>query len=192
MVCSDQFCQGFFIEAYIYRLHSGSPLTEVRHLCYLHASPTLTCHTPGLRLAEKRSLPCPHRNEWITARDELYEQIMHKAWNKDLQIFGQSYEETDVLDSSVMIMPLVFFMNPSDPRFLSTLKAVLKSPERGGLTSNVAFSRCLIQLLWLTMSLSRASCIDTMSQRPTMALVVKRAPSVCVPCGACGIHSSHT
>ncbi|KAF9778574.1 glycoside hydrolase family 15 protein [Thelephora terrestris] len=90
----------------------------------------------GLRLADKRSLPCPHRNEWITARDELYEQIMHKAWNKDLQIFGQSYEETDVLDSSVMIMPLVFFMNPSDPRFLSTLKAVLKSPERGGLTSN--------------------------------------------------------
>lgn len=64
---------------------------------------------------------------------------MHKAWNKDLQIFGQSYEETDVLDSSVMIMPLVFFMNPSDPRFLSTLKAVLKSPERGGLTSNVTF-----------------------------------------------------
>ncbi|KAF9651664.1 glycoside hydrolase family 15 protein [Thelephora ganbajun] len=90
----------------------------------------------GLRLADKRSLPCPRRNEWITARDELYEQIMHKAWNKDLKIFGQSYEETDVLDSSVMIMPLVFFMNPSDPRFLSTLRAVLKSPERGGLTSN--------------------------------------------------------
>jgi len=90
----------------------------------------------GLRLADKRSLPCPHRNEWIAARDELYEQIMHKAWNKDLQIFGQSYEEANVLDSSVMIMPLVFFMNPSDPRFLSTLKAVLRSPERGGLTSN--------------------------------------------------------
>lgn len=63
---------------------------------------------------------------------------MQKAWNKDLQIFGQSYEESHVLDSSVMIMPLVFFMNPSDPRFLSTLKAVLKSPERGGLTSNVS------------------------------------------------------
>jgi GH15 family glucan-1,4-alpha-glucosidase len=64
---------------------------------------------------------------------------MHKAWNEKLQVFGQSYEETDVLDSSVMIMPLVFFMNPSDPRFLSTLKAVLKSPERGGLTSNASY-----------------------------------------------------
>jgi hypothetical protein len=161
-------------------------------LYHLHASSTLMSRTPGLRLAEKRSLPCPHRNEWITARDELYEQIMHKAWNKDLQIFGQSYEETDVLDSSVMIMPLVFFMNPSDPRFLSTLKAVLKSPERGGLTSNVSSFRSSIQLQRLTMSLPRASCIDTMLQRPTTALAVKRAPSVCVPYGACDILSSHT
>jgi len=90
----------------------------------------------GLRLADKRSLPCPRRMEWLAARDDLYEQIMTKAWNPEKQIFGQSYEETDVLDSSVMIMPLVFFMNASDPRFLNTLKQVLKSPERGGLTSN--------------------------------------------------------
>lgn len=110
-------------------------------------------HNPGLRLADKRSLPCPRRNEWITARDELYEQIMHKAWNKDLKIFGQSYEETGVLDSSVMIMPLVFFMNPSDPRFLSTLKAVLKSPERGGLTSNVSSFQYSTRLRSFTMHL---------------------------------------
>ena len=80
---------------------------------------------------------------------------MHKAWNKDLQIFGQSYEETNVLDSSIMIMPLVFFMNPSDPRFLTTLKAVLRSPERGGLTSNVSRFQHLVQLQWLTTHLSQ-------------------------------------
>ncbi|KAH7884928.1 glycoside hydrolase family 15 protein [Phlebopus sp. FC_14] len=90
----------------------------------------------GLRLADKRSLPCPHRLEWLAARDDLYEEIMHKAWNPELQVFGQSYEETDVLDSSVLIMPLVFFMTPSDPRFVNTLRHILKTPERGGLTSN--------------------------------------------------------
>lgn len=90
----------------------------------------------GLRLADKRSLPCPRRLQWLAARDDLYEEIMHKAWNKDLRVFGQSYEETDVLDSSVLIMPLVFFMTPSDTRFVSTLKEILKTPERGGLTSN--------------------------------------------------------
>ncbi|KAJ7674021.1 glycoside hydrolase family 15 protein [Mycena polygramma] len=90
----------------------------------------------GLRLADKRSLPCPHRNEWLAARDSLYEEIMEKAFNKELKVFGQSYEETDVLDSAVLIMPLVFFIQPSDPRFVNTLKQILKTPERGGLTSN--------------------------------------------------------
>jgi len=90
----------------------------------------------GLRLADKRSLPCPRRNRWIEARDELYEQIMQKAWNPEKKFFAQSYDEINVLDSAVLIMPLVFFSTASDPRFRSTLDAILKSPERGGLTAN--------------------------------------------------------
>ncbi|KAI0005471.1 glycoside hydrolase family 15 protein [Russula compacta] len=90
----------------------------------------------GLRLADKRSLPCPRRNRWLEARDELYEQIMQKAWNPEKKFFAQSYDEIGVLDSAVLIMPLVFFSTASDPRFRSTLDAILKSPERGGLTAN--------------------------------------------------------
>ncbi|KAF8227819.1 glycoside hydrolase family 15 protein [Tricholoma matsutake] len=90
----------------------------------------------GLRLVEKRSFPCPNRNKWLAARDYLYEEIMHRAWNKEGKYFGQSYEDTDVLDSAVLIMPLVFFMHGCDPRFVSTLKQIMKSPKRGGLTSN--------------------------------------------------------
>lgn len=90
----------------------------------------------GLRLADKRSLPCPNRFKWLEARDQLYEDIMHKAWNKEGKFFGQSYEETDVADAAVLIMPLVFFMQASDPRFVSTLKRIMKSPEKGGLMSN--------------------------------------------------------
>ncbi|EDR04589.1 glycoside hydrolase family 15 protein [Laccaria bicolor S238N-H82] len=90
----------------------------------------------GLRLADKRSFPCPNRYKWLAARDELYEEIMHRAWNKEGKFFGQSYEETDVVDAAVLIMPLVFFMQASDPRFVSTLKQILKTPAKGGLTSN--------------------------------------------------------
>ncbi|KAH9834666.1 glycoside hydrolase family 15 protein [Rhodofomes roseus] len=92
----------------------------------------------GLRLADKRSLPCPRRMQWLAARDELYEEIMNKAWNPEQKFFAQSYEDLDILDSSLLIMPLVFFMPPSDPRFLSTLKQILYTPERGGLTSNAS------------------------------------------------------
>lgn len=76
------------------------------------ASFTASCYTTGLRLADKRSLPCPRRNEWLAARDDLYEQIMQKAWNAEKKFFSQSYEDKDVLDSSILIMPLVFFMTP--------------------------------------------------------------------------------
>ncbi|KAH9060861.1 glycoside hydrolase family 15 protein [Lactarius vividus] len=90
----------------------------------------------GLRLADKRSLPCPRRTQWLEARDNLYEHIMQKAWNSEKKFFAQSSDEINILDSAVLIMPLVFFSTASDPRFRSTLDAILKSPERGGLTAN--------------------------------------------------------
>jgi GH15 family glucan-1,4-alpha-glucosidase len=72
----------------------------------------------GLRLADKRSFPCPKRNEWLAARDALYEEIMERSWNKEKQIFGQSFEETEILDSAVLIMPLVFFMHAVSLNYL--------------------------------------------------------------------------
>ncbi|OCB91140.1 glycoside hydrolase family 15 protein [Sanghuangporus baumii] len=90
----------------------------------------------GIRLADKRSLPCPRRNEWLLARDDLYEEIMTHAWNREEGFFSQSYEDKDLLDSAVLIMPLVFFCAASEDRFLSTMSRILKTPERGGLTAN--------------------------------------------------------
>ena len=89
----------------------------------------------ALRLADKRSFPCPHRFEWYRVRDEIYEEVMDKGYNKELDCFIQSYEANDVLDSAVLIAPLVFFIAPTDPRFLKTLDQILKPPEKGGLTS---------------------------------------------------------
>ena len=43
---------------------------------------------------------------------------MEKAYNTELGMFGQSYEQTDVLDSSMCIMPLVFFATPVSLVFL--------------------------------------------------------------------------
>ncbi|CAE7222876.1 unnamed protein product [Rhizoctonia solani] len=90
----------------------------------------------GLRLADKRSLPCPNRQKWLETRDRLYEEIMERAWNPEKKFFAQSYEDLDVLDSAILVMPLVFFINASDDRFVSTLNQILKSPERGGLVTN--------------------------------------------------------
>ena len=33
----------------------------------------------GIRLSEKRCLPCPNRANWMAARDAIYEEIMEKG-----------------------------------------------------------------------------------------------------------------
>src|SRR3712207_8004102 len=68
----------------------------------------------GLRLAEKRSFPAD-RERWLKVRDEIYEEIMEKGFNPELGAFVQSYG-SDTLDASNLIMPLVFFLSPKDPR----------------------------------------------------------------------------
>ena len=88
----------------------------------------------GLRLAEKRSFPAD-RERWLRARDSIYQEIMDKGWNQARQAFVQYYG-SDILDAANLIMPLVFYLSPTDPRMLKTLEAVLMPPEKGGLVSN--------------------------------------------------------
>ena len=87
----------------------------------------------GIRLADKRAFPA-NRAKWLRERDKIYEEVLAHGWNEKRQAFTQFYGSRD-LDASLLIMPLVFFMAPSDPRMLSTLQAILESPRHGGLVS---------------------------------------------------------
>ncbi len=87
----------------------------------------------GLRLADKRSFPAD-RERWVKIRDQIYEEIMARGWSDKRKAFVQHYG-SESLDAANLIMPLVFFMSPTDPRMLSTLDESLKSPGRGGLAS---------------------------------------------------------
>ena len=88
----------------------------------------------ALRLADARAFPAD-RTRWENCRDTIFEEIMTYGWNEERQAFVQSYD-SDCLDASNLLMPLVFFVAPSDPRILSTLEAINQSPEQGGLVSN--------------------------------------------------------
>jgi GH15 family glucan-1,4-alpha-glucosidase len=88
----------------------------------------------GLRLAEKRSFPA-ERHRWLEVRDTIYEEIIARGWNEDRQAFSQAYG-SDSLDASNLIMPLVFFMSPTDPRMLATLDAVGAPTRKGGLAAD--------------------------------------------------------
>ncbi len=88
----------------------------------------------GSRLAEKRAFP-GNREKWLHERDRIYEEIITRGWNEKRQAFTQYYGSDD-LDASNLIMPLVFFMAPTDPRMIHTIKAMLEDPGNGGLVQD--------------------------------------------------------
>lgn len=88
----------------------------------------------ALRIADNRSFPA-ERLRWLEVRDDIYEEILDKGWDEERQAFVQAYGSTD-LDAGCLIMPLVFFMAPSDPKMLKTIEAVRQPPRKGGLTAN--------------------------------------------------------
>ena len=76
----------------------------------------------GIRLAESRGRPASIPR-WTEERDKIYEQVMAKGWHPERQAFVQ-HQDTDVLDASLLLMPLMGFIAPRDPMWLSTLDAM--------------------------------------------------------------------
>jgi hypothetical protein len=74
------------------------------------------------RISRQRGLPGGN-GRWIQARDNIYEDIMAKGWNPEKQSFTQTYGG-DALDASLLLMPLVKFVGPTDPRWLMTLDSI--------------------------------------------------------------------
>jgi GH15 family glucan-1,4-alpha-glucosidase len=88
----------------------------------------------GLRLADKRSFPAD-RERWLAERDAIYMDIMTHGWNQNRQAFIEVYG-SERLDASNLLMPLVFFVSPVDPKMCRTLDAIMRTPRAGGLMSD--------------------------------------------------------
>jgi GH15 family glucan-1,4-alpha-glucosidase len=76
----------------------------------------------AIRIARQRGLPADLAR-WTAVRDRIYQQIMERGWHPVRRAFVQHYD-TDVLDASLLLMPLCKFVAPTDPRWLSTLDAI--------------------------------------------------------------------
>jgi GH15 family glucan-1,4-alpha-glucosidase len=75
-----------------------------------------------VRMARDLGLPA-ELGKLVTERDHIYDQLTRRGWNPSKQAYVQHYA-TDVLDASVLLMPLVGFASPTDPLWQSTLRAV--------------------------------------------------------------------
>ncbi len=77
----------------------------------------------GLRMSRKRSLPAENAAKWEENRDLIYRDIHRNFWDARRGVFVQ-YKGGKQLDASTLLMPLVRFIAPTDPRWLSTQAAI--------------------------------------------------------------------
>jgi GH15 family glucan-1,4-alpha-glucosidase len=76
----------------------------------------------AMRIARRRGLPADMAR-WGGVRDGIYRRIMRRGWSAERNAFVQ-HEEDNVLDASLLMMPLAKFISPTDPKWLMTLDAL--------------------------------------------------------------------
>ncbi|MEW6638127.1 MAG: glycoside hydrolase family 15 protein, partial [Actinomycetota bacterium] len=124
----------------------------------------------AVRIARQRGLPAGE-GRWVEERDAIYQEIMRRGWNEQRQSFVQHYG-SGALDASLLLMPLVKFVGPTDPRWLATLDAIKeelahdalvdrylvgKAADDGFVEGEGSFSICSF---WFVECLTRAGRLD--------------------------------
>ena len=115
----DWLCENWDLpDAGIWETRGGEqPFTYGRVMCWV-------AFDRGIRQANKYGRGRADQiARWTTAREAIYEQVMTDGWDEKRQAFVQHYN-TEVLDASVLLAPVVGFISSRDPRWLSTLDAV--------------------------------------------------------------------
>jgi GH15 family glucan-1,4-alpha-glucosidase len=84
----------------------------------------------GIKSAEKFGLKAP-LEKWKTLRDTIHRDVCENGFDRELNSFVESYG-SKLLDASILLLPSVGFLEPSDPRVRGTLQAIERHLMRDG------------------------------------------------------------
>ena len=100
----------------IWEVRSGRrPFLYSRVLCWVAID-------RGIQVALNRSFPAPLKR-WRRIRDKIYREVYDKFWDPRLHAFMQ-YKNARTVDASSLLMPMLKFISPTDPRWRSHLATV--------------------------------------------------------------------
>ena len=83
---------------------------------------TWVAYDRAARVARDRGLPAPVER-WRKLAAQAHRFVQEQCWDPDLKTYVM-YPGSQLLDASVLVMPLVKFAGPTDPRFLATLDRI--------------------------------------------------------------------
>jgi GH15 family glucan-1,4-alpha-glucosidase len=96
---------------------------EPRHFVYSKAMCWVALDR-GIKAAEQLHLEAD-LPRWRQVRDQIRADILAHGYNPTIGAFTQAYDES-VLDASILMLPLVGFMAPDDPRMRSTVERIIE------------------------------------------------------------------
>ncbi len=70
-------------------------------------------------------------DRWRRLREEIHEEVTREAFNVELNAFTQSYGSTE-LDASTLLIPILGFLPPDDPRVVGTVEAIRRDLVEDG------------------------------------------------------------
>jgi GH15 family glucan-1,4-alpha-glucosidase len=76
----------------------------------------------AIRSAEEHDLPAPLEH-WRQVRKEIFDVVCTRGYNATVGAFTQTLDGT-ILDASLLLLPLIGFLPPEDPRIVGTVEAI--------------------------------------------------------------------
>jgi GH15 family glucan-1,4-alpha-glucosidase len=84
----------------------------------------------GIKSVEKFGFKAP-LEKWRSLRDAIHRDVCEKGFDPELNSFVESYG-SKLLDASILLLPSVGFLPPTDPRVRGTLEAIERYMMRNG------------------------------------------------------------
>lgn len=112
-------------QAWLLHNQPDAGMWELRTRSRIHTSSSLMCWAACDRLAKiARTLGSADRADfWGQRATTIRDTILANAWSDQRKAFVESFGGKD-LDASVLLMAEVGFIDPRDPRFISTVEAL--------------------------------------------------------------------
>ena len=85
----------------------------------------------AVQAVEKHDLEGP-ADAWRSLRDEVRDEVLDRGFDAGRNTFTQHYDTTEV-DASLLVLPLIGFIEGDDPRMLGTIEAIEQDLTRDGL-----------------------------------------------------------
>lgn len=99
---------------------------ELRGTANVHTYSAVMCWAACDRLARIAThlMLGDKAKQWRAHATIIRSQIMTHCWHEQRQVIDSTFNGSGTLDAALLLLPELGFIKPTDPRFLSTLKAI--------------------------------------------------------------------